>query len=130
MFSSLTLSFSIVAFHSPLGILNYSIVSNSASWPFCFGEFYRYGFRIQAHYFSKPPSVPALVLVWMIAPEASKALKELKHCSCRKNYDGRCICGRFEFACTEQCKCDCQCSENERTVWLNYTREIVSITGY
>ena len=54
--------------------------------------------------------------MWMMAPEASKVLKELKHCSCRKNCGGRCICRRFEVPCTELCKCDGQCSENDTNI--------------
>ena len=65
--------------------------------------------------------------MWMMAPEASKVLKELKHCSCRKNYDESWVCGKFEMPCTELCKCDGQCSEHDTNVWLDCVRNLGNV---
>ena len=51
-------------------------------------------------------------IVWATLPEASKALQILKHCDCKKECKGRCLCRKPELPCTELCKCNGNCTES------------------
>ena len=35
-----------------------------------------------------------------------KSLEILKHCGCKKECKGRCLCRKLELPCTELCKCN------------------------